>query len=49
MMPASLLLGVFERPAHALNGLVSVVLVGGCLGREKLDEHDLGVTSRNVG
>jgi hypothetical protein len=46
-----LLLGldVFERPPRARNELISVVLVGGYLGREALDEHDLGVTSRNVG
>jgi hypothetical protein len=44
-----LLLDVFERPPRTLNELISVALVGGYLGREALDEHDLGVTSWNVG
>jgi hypothetical protein len=33
---------VFERRPRALSELISVVLVGGYLGRQVLDEHDLG-------
>ena len=36
-------LGVFERAPCALGELTSVVLVGGYVGRQALDEHDLGV------
>ena len=36
-------LGVFERAPCALGELISVVLVGGYVGRQALDEHDLGV------
>jgi hypothetical protein len=32
-----------------LGELISVGLVGGYLGREVLDENDLGVTSRDFG
>jgi hypothetical protein len=42
-------LGVLARPARALGERFSVALVGGGLGREGLDEHDLGVTCRNLG
>jgi hypothetical protein len=42
-------IGVIERAPRAPSALISVVHVGGHLGRQALDEHDLGVTCRNLG
>jgi hypothetical protein len=43
------LLGVYKCPSHALDKLVSVVLVGEHLGRHVLGQQSFGVTSRNLG
>jgi hypothetical protein len=41
--------GVFARRPRALSGLIAAALVGVYLGRDALDQHDLGVTCRNFG
>jgi hypothetical protein len=42
-------LGVYERPPHAVDKLISVVLIGEHLGRHGIGEQSFGVTSRNLG